>query len=454
MQIFRCLAMVLLASLAGCGRPPPPIGLHSDDLGNYRVYQPVGTIRRLVFAFGATNDTELNAAVDKLVDYGALVARVDVAQFAAGAQARKEQCVDAAGIVNWHANYLGRRYGLEDLEPPLLVGHGIGAGLVYALLAQAPPLTFAGAVTDRPQPQLSFGVELCGVSSAPGANGQIGLNAGPVSALWHVVGGNPDDPLLRALKDNNPDDPPELVADDRFAHAAVHTLDVLEAAHPPQSESIADLQVVELPAKHPSDTLAVIYSGDGGWRDLDKTIGGLLAEQGTAVVGIDVVRYFWHQRSPERTATDLVRILEHYRALWHIERVTLIGYSFGAEILPFAYNRLPEEWQQRVQTVALLAPGRTANFEVTISGWLGKGNRRARPTLPELTQIPASKILCVYGSSELDESLCTQPGAGNITRLERPGDHHFDRRYSLIADAIRAHGGATPAIAPGAPAPQ
>ncbi|MBK9427071.1 MAG: hypothetical protein IPN63_06500 [Gammaproteobacteria bacterium] len=266
----------------------------------------------------------------------------------------EEQCVDIAGIINWHANYLGRRYGLEDLEPPLLVGHGTGAGLVYALLAQAPSLTFAGAVTDAPNAQLPFGVELCGISTAPGANGEITLNAAPISALWHVVGATPDDPLLHAIRESNPDNQPELVASSRFAKAAVRTLDALEAVHPPQSESITDLQVVELPARHPADTLAVIYSGDGGWRDLDKTIGGLLVEQGIAVIGVDAVRYFWRERSPARTAADLVRILEHYGSLWSIHRVALIGYSFGAEVLPFAYNRLPEEWQQRVVTVALL----------------------------------------------------------------------------------------------------
>jgi type IV secretory pathway VirJ component len=269
-----------------------------------------------------------------------------------------------------------------------------------------------------------------------------------------VVGGNPEDPLLRAVKANNPDSPPELVPDGRFPHAAVHTLDVLEAAHPPQSESIADLQVVELPARHSTDTLAVIYSGDGGWRDLDKTIGGLLADQGTAVIGIDVVRYFWHQRSPERTATDLVRILDHYRSLWHIERVALIGYSFGAEILPFTYTRLPEESRQRIATVALLAPGPTASFEVTVSGWLGKGNRRAKPILPELARIPAAKVLCVYGANEAAESLCTLPGTENITRLERPGDHHFDHRYSLIADAIRAHMATATSASSGLPVTQ
>ena len=445
-QMLRYLVVAMLATLTACDQPPPAVSLRSNDLGAYRVQQPAGSIRRLVFAFGTANDTELDAAVRKLVDYGALVARVDVARFAAGALARKEPCVDIAGIINWHANYLGRRYGLEDLEPPLLVGHGTGAGLVYALLAQAPSLTFAGAVTDTPNTQLPFGVALCGISSAPGTNGQITLNAAPVSALWHVVGGTDDDPFVRAIKETNPDSPPELVASGRFAKAAVSTLDALEAVHPPQSQSITDLQVVELPARHPTDTLAVIYSGDGGWRDLDKTIGGLLAEQGTPVIGVDAVRYFWHQRSPERTAADLVRILEHFRTLWHIQRVALIGYSFGAEVLPFAYNRLPEEWQQRVVTVALLAPGRAASFEVTISGWLGKGNHRAKPILPELVRIPATKVLCVYGANEYAESLCTDPGAGNITRIERPGDHHFDRRYPLIADAIRAHmAAATPA---------
>ena len=453
-RTLRYLVVAMLAALTACDQPPPAVNLRSDDLGAYRVQQPAGSIRRLVFAFGTANDEELDAAVRKLVDYGALVARVDVAQFAAGALARKEQCVDIAGIINWHANYLGRRYGLEDLEPPLLVGHGTGAGLVYALLAQAPSLTFAGAVTDTPNTQLPFGVELCGISGAPDASGRITLNPAPVSALWHVVGGADDDPFLRAIEENNPDSPPQLMASGRFAKAAVDTLDALEAVHPPQSQSITDLQVVELPARHPTGTLAVIYSGDGGWRDLDKTIGGLLAEQGISVIGVDAVRYFWHQRSPKRTAADLVRILEHYHSLWNVQRVVLIGYSFGAEVLPFAYNRLPEEWQQRVVTVALLAPGRAASFEVTISGWLGESNHQAKPILPELVRIPATKVLCVYGANEYADSLCTVPGAGNIIRIERPGDHHFDRRYPLIADAIRTHMAAATPVHPSLKATQ
>ena len=89
--------------------------------------------------------------------------------------------------------------------------------------------------------------------------------------------------------------------------------------------------------------------------------------------------------------------------------------------------------------IALLAPGRGADFEVSISGWLGEHTARELPSVPELARVPPGKVLCVYGAQEKSDSLCTAPGVGNIARLQRPGDHHFDHRYNIIADAIRAH---------------
>ncbi len=59
--------------------------------------------------------------------------------------------------------------------------------------------------------------------------------------------------------------------------------------------------------------MAVFYSGDGGWRDLDKQISGVLAEHGIATVGVDSLRYFWEEKAPEQVADDLAAILRHYR---------------------------------------------------------------------------------------------------------------------------------------------
>lgn len=36
--------------------------------------------------------------------------------------------------------------------------------------------------------------------------------------------------------------------------------------------------------------MAVIYSGDGGWRDIDKEVGNALQQQGVPVVGVEIGR--------------------------------------------------------------------------------------------------------------------------------------------------------------------
>ncbi|GAB4352994.1 MAG: virulence factor family protein [Immundisolibacter sp.] len=408
---------------------------HLTLLGDkYLFYAPD---RRALIAYGRTRNR--------------LVARIDPARFADGLQRRRESCLDLAGIVNWHANYLGRRFRLHTLAPPLLIGAGNGATLVYALLAQAPPLTFAAAVSDPPGGELSMPAPLCDVSGPPDARGAVHLEPVTLAAPWTVAGDTGTDPLLAAARRRNPADRVRVTRAP-LARAALAVFTALQTADH-HAASIADLPIVELPAAHPTDTLAVIYSGDGGWRDIDRTLGGLLAQSGIAVVGVDSVRYFWHRRSLTETAADLGRILDHYQTAWGSRRVLLIGYSFGADILPFAYNRLPTAQRARIATLALLAPERDADFEVSISGWLGKHTQSARPIVPELLRIPPGKVLCVYGAQEAAETLCTAPGVDAIGRLQRPGGHHFDRRYDIIADAIRAHFQPPAGARPPGPAP-
>lgn len=133
---------------------------------------------------------------------------------------------------------------------------------------------------------------------------------------------------------------------------------------------VSRLPLVELPASH-SRGLAIILSGDGGWRDLDKTIGEQLSSEGISVVGWDCLRYFWRHKSPQQTAHDLSAVINAYAARWHATKVALIGYSFGADVLPIVYGQLAPEVRARVVQMSLLAPGRAADFEISMAGWLG-----------------------------------------------------------------------------------
>jgi type IV secretory pathway VirJ component len=195
------------------------------------------------------------------------------------------------------------------------------------------------------------------------------------------------------------------------------------------------LPLVELPAAHPNGKLAVVISGDGGWRDLDKTIGEQLQKDGVSVVGWDALRYFWSEKTPEQVSRDLSRVLRVYGARWHANSYALIGYSFGADVMPFAYNRLPGPLRDKVSIVSLLGFAKAADFQVRVTGWLGMpASDRALPAKPAVDRLPAGLVQCFYGEDE-EDTLCPAL-AGTQEVIRTSGGHHFGHDYDALEKQI------------------
>lgn len=216
-----------------------------------------------------------------------------------------------------------------------------------------------------------------------------------------------------------------------------------ESAKPAQAKSPAlALPVVEIPATA-NDTVTIFYSGDGGWRDLDRTVGQAMAKEGYPVVGIDSLRGFWKAKTPEQATTDLAKALNYYRHHWGAKKFVLAGYSFGADILPPIYNRLSRQDQDSIALLVLLAFSQDADFEIHLAGFLGKKSK-SLPLAPEVARLPAGKIYCVYGQEEKAESGCNDLAGTEAEILELPGGHHFDEDYvkltRLILDKYRRAG--------------
>jgi type IV secretory pathway VirJ component len=114
------------------------------------------------------------------------------------------------------------------------------------------------------------------------------------------------------------------------------------------------------------------------------------------------------------------------------KKFVLVGYSFGADILPAIYNHLSTQDQKDVALIILLAMGKTADFEIHVSGWIEKNNSGI-PILPELNRIPPQKILCVFGQEEKDECACNGISTTRDCLMELPGGHHFDYDYPKLA---------------------
>jgi type IV secretory pathway VirJ component len=199
------------------------------------------------------------------------------------------------------------------------------------------------------------------------------------------------------------------------------------------------LPLVELPAEGQGDLLAIVWSGDGGWADLANVLGEALARDGVAVVGVDTLRYFWDEKSPDRVASDVALMIRHYGDLWQRRKVVLVGYSFGADVLPFAYNRLTEAGKVRVVQLSLLALSTFADFEFHLVGWVSDGRHaESLDVAPELARLGAVRLQCFYGTEEAGTTGCMLPEVRLDQRIAIEGGHRFDGDYEALARRILA----------------
>ena len=217
------------------------------------------------------------------------------------------------------------------------------------------------------------------------------------------------------------------------AHRAVTTLILvvslagaaLTTARPlaAQSDDVRDLPLSITPAS-PGPLLAVLMTGDGGWAAGDKSMARALAQRGIAVVGLNSARYLELARTPDKASNDLARILGHFLEALHRQRVVLVGYSRGADLLPFMVSRLPADLRDKIVLTALLGPGQWASFEFSLLDVTRSHARPdAFPVQPEVAKLRGTPILCLYGSRDRG-AICQSLGDAGLARvIEHPGGH-------------------------------
>lgn len=212
-------------------------------------------------------------------------------------------------------------------------------------------------------------------------------------------------------------------------------------AAPASATVKTDLGLVELPVAQASSAPMVVFlSGDGGWAALDKGLSAELQRHGMPVVGWSSLTYYWKKKTPEQATADLVRILADYQARWGRQRWLLVGFSFGAEIVPFVINRLPDAYRSNLVGAVMLSPSTASDFEIHVSDMVVHNKAGNYPTLPEVKAIKTLQMLCVQGAD--DDSpvrLCPLLKQSNVTTLTLPGSHHFDDDYGVLYQRIAAH---------------
>lgn len=459
----RWIFAALLATLL-----PPGLaradGFALEPFGSVAVTAPGGAPRSV--ALFVSGDGGWNAGMidmaRRLADAGALVMGIDIRHYLASMRGDGTQCRSLAVDFERLAHVAQRRFALPAYLMPALVGYSSGASLVYAVLAQSPPGTFAGALSLGFGPDVEAPATLCrgrDLQYDVGRRGEYLLH--PTNALrepWVVLQGLLDQVTSPAAAARFAAATPraQYVPLPHVGHGFGHPRDwapqfldgytriAAAGAARPVSDALADLPVTEVPAAPGvapapgcSDCVAVLLSGDGGWSGLDQDLAAGFAARGIPVVGFNSLRYFWQPRTPAQTTADVQRVIAHALQRFGRARVLVVGYSFGADVLPFVVNRLPESFLSRLASVNLLGLSREAVFEVRVADWITGGRQRddTLPVVEEILRMPALRTRCFWGDGEEDDPCPTLPR--NRVVGERVGrGHHFSGDASALVERM------------------
>ena len=170
----------------------------------------------------------------------------------------------------------------------------------------------------------------------------------------------------------------------------------------------------------------------------DKGIAQKLSEAGIPVAGLNSLHYFWKKRTPDQAALDLQKIIDYYMNRWHKQKVILIGYSMGADVLPFIINRLSPETRTRIDLVTFIGLSHRADFEFHFSNWLNMfSSSTEKPVMPELQRLKGMNLLCMYGADD-DDVLCKDQAVDFVKVVVLSGGHRIGDNYEPIVHYILA----------------
>lgn len=383
----------------------------------------------------------------QLSQQGNLSAVLTIENYLAAITQRNANCFDAATPLSVYAQDIQQHHQFHHFFQPFITGFGMAGSYLFAMLTQIPKGIFRGAYSinwneniDLPAApcnnnnQLSWDAPhhhaLLNIDSLPATSWKL-FNTHPLIQQWM-----PDYPLLKNWQ-----------ADKQAFEASLN-----QPLNEDEKKDIASIPLIEIPAidssknsSYNTNLLAIVISGDGGWANIDKDIANQLAQEGIAVVGWNSLDYFWEEKSETTIGKDLQATIDYYTVAWNKKRLLLIGFSMGADVMPFMVNQLNSETKAKITSVNLLNPATSVDFAFHVSGWLRTSDEAAHLLYPAVKDWNQWLTRCFY--SETEESLCEKIQEQRASKPDKqqliylPGDHHFNGNYQKLVQLILGKSG-------------
>ena len=442
----------------------PADSLNVAPFGKVYVYKQTDSPRNVViiisgdggWKFGVVGFAESFSEMDNLV------IGVDILRYYKVLRQRTEDCYSVSADFVQLATTIEKKYSFPDYKPPVIMGYSSGATLVYGILAQARPGTYIGGISLGFCPDIELPRMLCQINGLAEKEDVKGksyflLPSEKLGNPWIVLQGKFDKvcdysvvaDFVRKTADA------ELITLPNVGHGFSKWSDFM-----PQWKDAYNRLIEKYKIDQPADTnndqvrnlplvitqpkfqnknapVALLISGDGGWYGFEQSIADRLSAQGIPTIGLDSKRYFWKRKSPEETAGNLAKALDYYGKKWERGRYLLIGYSLGAEIVPFIITRMPAEMSSKITSAVLLSPETNTDFEIHISNMIGMGNHQNTYNVSdEIGKMKLIPTLIIYGEGEKLQ-VPALPTWTDVKIKKIPGDHHYKFNTPLIIQTMK-----------------
>ncbi|QWW67126.1 virulence factor family protein [Rhizobium sp. WYJ-E13] len=445
--LFAAACVSILAAAPAYAADETTQSFETGLIPSPHIFLPQGEVKGAVFLISDAagwGDYEKTEA-DRLVSQGSVVIGVDFPSYMEALNrydvSLNDGCIYTVSDIESLSQQVQRAAGNSPYHLPIIAGIGEGGALALAIAAQTPDATIGQTFAVDPR----AGIPLAKVLCTPAARQVVGDRS-----VYGLTDGTLPDPVIATFTPKADKDGRTHVENLKKVHDAIEIRESSDDAQTVFADTLDDLVTASGAFDNPLglplavldtmpnlDTMAVIYSGDGGWRDIDKEVGGMLQKEGIPVVGIDSLRYFWTERKPQETADDLSRIIEFYRKQWKVKHVLLIGYSFGADILPATYQLLKPADKTAVAQISLLSMSHQVDYVISVMGWLGQKTEGAGgDPVKDLKGADPKLVQCIYGKDDDDDVACPAVKDLGGEVIELPGDHHFDENYDLLTKTI------------------
>ncbi|MEO8768580.1 MAG: AcvB/VirJ family lysyl-phosphatidylglycerol hydrolase [Ferruginibacter sp.] len=200
------------------------------------------------------------------------------------------------------------------------------------------------------------------------------------------------------------------------------------------SKAQTDFEIKEWTATTTDKPMLFYISGDGGFNSFSSDLCSSIHKQGYNVIALNAKKYFWDKKTPEQTATDIENYLIKKIAVQKNKHVSIIGYSFGADVLPFLLTRFSASLNQNVTSAIIMAPSGSTDFEIHWADMFGNSKKREMDVVSEMNKIKSTKLIHISGDEDLlDESKIILK---NYIHEILPGGHHFDGNIDELTKTI------------------